>query len=55
MTRPDVTAGPIERKRIPPNVPVDIGSGFGVGVVAGVAVAVGLGLGEGNVCCGESC
>lgn len=45
MTRPDVTAGPIERKRIPEKTAVPIGSGVGVGV--GVGAGVGVGVGEG--------
>jgi len=55
LTRPLVTAGPIERNRIPAKVPVDIGSGFGVGVAAGVAVGNGLGAGDGKVAAFESC
>ena len=42
MTRPDVTAGPIDLNRSPENTPDAIGSGVGVGVAAGTGVAVGV-------------
>jgi hypothetical protein len=54
LTRPEVVAGPIERNRIPENVPVDKGSGFGVGVAAGVGEGVGVTVG-GSVFSFESC
>lgn len=40
MTRPDVTAGPIERKRRPEKADAGIGSGVGAGVAAGAGVGV---------------
>ena len=43
MTRPDVTAGPIERNFKPAKVDADIGSGVGIGVGEGVAVGAGVG------------
>lgn len=46
ITRPEVTAGPIERNLRPENTPAPIGSGVGVGVAAGVAVADALAAGE---------
>jgi len=46
-TRPEVNAGPIERRRRPLNVGVERGS-RGVGDASGVGVAVGLGLGLGD-------
>lgn len=55
MTRPDVTAGPIDRKRKPEKTDEPIGSGVGVGVIAGVGVGVettgdvGAGTGEAGV------
>ena len=53
MTRPEVKAGPIERKRKPLKVGVDIGSrGVGEASGVGVALAVGLGLGDGD---GDGC
>ncbi len=55
MTRPLVTAGPIERNFIPAKVPLDIGSGFGVGDAAGVGDGLAVGDGDGSVCCFESC
>jgi hypothetical protein len=48
-----VTAGPIERNFIPPNVPLDSGSGFGVGVAD--TVGEGVADGDGNVAAFESC
>ena len=53
--RPEVNAGPIDRRRRPLNVGVDIGS-RGVGEASGVGVADGLGDaaatgdGEGDGC-----
>ena len=47
-TRPEVNAGPIERRRGPLNVGVDIGS-RGVGDASGVGVGLALGLGEGSI------
>jgi hypothetical protein len=43
--RPEVNAGPIERRRRPLNVGVDSGS-RGVGEASGVGVALALGLGD---------
>src|SRR4051794_7841926 len=47
ITRPEVNAGPIERKRSPLKVGVDIGS-RGVGEPSGVGVTLALGLGDGD-------
>jgi hypothetical protein len=55
LTRPEVTAGPIERNLIPEKVPLDIGSGFGVGEVIGVGVGLADGEGDGKVAAFESC
>ena len=51
ITRPEVNAGPIERKRRPLKVGVDIGSrgdgdASGAGVGLGLAVGDGAGVGE---------
>ena len=43
-TRPEVKAGPIDRRRSPLNVGVDMGS-RGVGDASGVGVALGLAVG----------
>ena len=45
LMRPDVNAGPIERRRRPLNVGVDNGS-RGVGDASGVGVGLALGLGD---------
>ena len=45
ITRPEVNAGPIERKRRPLKVGVDIGS-RGVGDASGDGLALGLALGD---------
>ena len=55
MTRPEVKAGPIDRKRKPLNVGVDIGSrGVGEASGDGEALAVGLGDGLGEGCWAEA-
>ena len=59
--RPEVNAGPIERRRSPLNVGVDIGS-RGVGDASGVGVALavgeadgdGDGEGDGEGCCAKT-
>ena len=48
ITRPEVNAGPIERKRSPLKVGVDIGS-RGDGDSLGVGEALGLGDGDGAI------
>ena len=48
--RPEVTAGPIDRNRIPENTPLPNGSGVGVGVGAGVGVDEGVGDAAAAVC-----
>jgi hypothetical protein len=50
--RPEVNAGPINRRRRPLNVGVDIGSrGVGEASGVGLALAVGDATGDGDGCC----
>src|SRR5687768_6972451 len=53
LTRPDVNAGPMDRKRNPLNVGVDIGS-RGVGDASGDGLGLGLPVGDGTGF-GEGC